>query len=132
MTEGDASQELIQSNGGTCVNGRHTNLGPGGPTISNFFPYTCVENFYGAPSYPGLRSSAIQVRGANSTILASTPVYQTVFPEQKLLTRSTPGRPSPVYKILRLSRYPAWIIRSTSPTPTPAQSIRRQVWGEAH
>ena len=71
------SQELIQSNGGTCVNGRHTNLGPGGPTISNFFPYTCVENFYGTPTYPGLRSSAIQVQGANTTILGSMPVYQT-------------------------------------------------------
>ncbi len=77
VTAGDVSQELVQSNGGTCVNGRHNNLGPGGPTISNFFPYTCVENFYGTPTYPGLRSSAIQVRGANSTILASSPVFQT-------------------------------------------------------
>src|SRR5579859_261203 len=77
VTQGDVSQELIQSNGGTCVNGRHTNLGPGGPTISNFFPYTCVQNFYGTPTYPGVRSSAIQVQGAASTILGSMPVYQT-------------------------------------------------------
>jgi sugar lactone lactonase YvrE len=77
VTQGDVSQELTQSTGGTCVNGRHTNLGVGGPTISNFFPYTCVENFSGTPTYPGVRSSAIQVKGANSTILGSTPVFQT-------------------------------------------------------
>jgi sugar lactone lactonase YvrE len=79
VTQGDVSQELTQSTGGTCVNGRHTNLGSGGPTISNFFPYTCVENFSGTPTYPGLRTSAVQVKGANSTILASMPVYQTGF-----------------------------------------------------
>jgi hypothetical protein len=77
VTQGDVSQEITQSTGGTCVNGRHTNLGLGGPTISNFFPYTCVENFSGTPTYPGVRASAIQVKGANSTILGSTSVYQT-------------------------------------------------------
>ncbi len=71
------SQELTQSAGGTCVNGRHTNLGPGGPKISNFFPYTCVESYSGTPTYPGTRNSALLVRGANGTILASLPVYQT-------------------------------------------------------
>jgi sugar lactone lactonase YvrE len=71
------SQELTQSAGGTCVNGRHTNLGSGGPRISNFFPYTCVENYSGTPTYPGTRTSALLVRGANGTILASLPVYQT-------------------------------------------------------
>jgi hypothetical protein len=79
VTQGDVSQELTQSTGGTCVNGKHTNLGLGGPTISNFFPYTCVENFSGTPTYPGLRTSALQVEGANTTILASLPVYQTGF-----------------------------------------------------
>jgi sugar lactone lactonase YvrE len=79
VSQGDVSQELTQSTGGTCVNGRHTNLGFGGPTISNFFPYTCVENFSGTPTYPGLRTSAIQVKGVNTTILASLPVYQTGF-----------------------------------------------------
>jgi sugar lactone lactonase YvrE len=79
VTQGDVSQELTQSSGGTCVNGKHTNLGSGGPTISNFFPYTCVEDFSGTPTYPGLRSSALQVKGVNSTILASLPVYQTGF-----------------------------------------------------
>jgi sugar lactone lactonase YvrE len=77
VTQGDVSQELTQSTGGTCVNGKHTNLGPGGPTISNFFPYTCLENFAGTPIYPGERDSAVQVKGANSTILGSLPVYQT-------------------------------------------------------
>jgi sugar lactone lactonase YvrE len=77
ISQGDVSQELTQSAGGTCVNGRHTNLGPGGPKISNFFPYTCVENYSGTPTYPGTRNSALLVRGANGTILASLPVYQT-------------------------------------------------------
>jgi sugar lactone lactonase YvrE len=77
VTQGDVSKELTQAAGGTCVNGKHTNLGLGGPTISNFYPYTCTENFAGTPTYPGIRSSAIQVKGANGTILASLPVYQT-------------------------------------------------------
>ncbi len=77
VTQGDVSQELTQSAGGTCVNGKHTSLGTGGPTISNFFPYTCTENFSGTPTYPGLRTSAVQVKGANATILGSLPVYQT-------------------------------------------------------
>ena len=77
ISQGDVSQELTQNTGGTCVNGRHTNLGPGGPRISNFFPYTCTENFSGTPTYPGTRTSALLVRGPNGTILASLPVYQT-------------------------------------------------------
>ena len=78
VSQGDTSTEIIQAAGGSCTNGTHTNLPGGGPRISNFFPYTCMENFYGTPSYPGFRSSAIQVRGGNTgnTILASTPVYQ--------------------------------------------------------
>ena len=63
VTQGDVSTELIQDNGGSCVNGKHTNLGTGGPTISPYFPYTCNEFFYGNPTYPGIRSSAIQVKG---------------------------------------------------------------------
>ena len=77
ISQGDVSQELTQNTGGTCVNGRHTNLGSGGPTISNYFPYTCLENFSGTPTYPGIRTSALLVRGARGTILASIPVYQT-------------------------------------------------------
>jgi sugar lactone lactonase YvrE len=80
VTQGDVSTEVIQSNGGTCTNGKHTNLGTGGQAISPYYPYTCTESFYGNPRYPGLRSSAIQVKGpTTTTILASTPVYQTGF-----------------------------------------------------
>jgi sugar lactone lactonase YvrE len=79
VTQGDVSTEVIQSNGGSCANGRHTNLGLGGPAISPYFPYTCTESFYGNPKYPGVRSSAIQVKGPTAAILASTPVYQTGF-----------------------------------------------------
>jgi sugar lactone lactonase YvrE len=79
VTQGDVSTEVIQANGGTCTNGKHTNLGLGGPAISPYFPYTCTESFYGNPRYPGLRSSAIQVKGPTAAILASTPVYQTGF-----------------------------------------------------
>ena len=79
VSQGDTSTELIQATGGTCTNGNHTNLPGGGPRISNYYPFTCMENFYGNPAYPGFRSSAIQVRGGNTgnTILASTPVFQT-------------------------------------------------------
>jgi hypothetical protein len=79
VSQGDTSTEVIQTVGGTCTNGTHTNLPGGGPRISNFFPYTCSENFLGNPAFPGIRSSAIQVRGGNTgnTILASTSVYQT-------------------------------------------------------
>jgi sugar lactone lactonase YvrE len=79
VTQGDTSTELIQDSAGSCVNGKHTNLGSGGPTISPYFPYTCNEYFYGNPTYPGIRSSAIQVKGTAGTILASAPVYQTGF-----------------------------------------------------
>src|SRR6202041_2574173 len=73
VTQGDVSTEGIQSNG------RHTNRGRGGPAISPYFPYTCTESFYGNPRYPGVRSSAIQVKGPTASILASMPVYQTGF-----------------------------------------------------
>ncbi len=79
VTQGDTSTELIQANGGTCTNGKHMNLPGGGPLISPYFPYSCKEYFYGDPTYPGIRSSAIQVKGTGGTILASTPVYQTAF-----------------------------------------------------
>jgi sugar lactone lactonase YvrE len=79
VSQGDTSTEILQQPGGTCTNGMHTDLPGGGPRISPYFPYTCNENFVGDPTYPGIRSSAIQVRGGNigNTILASTPVYQT-------------------------------------------------------
>jgi sugar lactone lactonase YvrE len=77
VSQGDTSTELLQASGGTCTNGKHTNLPSGGPLISPYFPYTCSEDFSGDPTYPGIRSSAIQVRGSGTTILASTSVYQT-------------------------------------------------------
>jgi sugar lactone lactonase YvrE len=78
-SSGDVSTELTQSTGGTCANGVHNNLPSGGPAISPYYPYTCSELYVASPSYPGQRSSAIEVRGANGTILASTPVYQFGF-----------------------------------------------------
>ena len=68
VTGGDASTELTQT-GGTCVNGSYSNLSP--PS-----PYTCQQTYEGTPKYPGLRDSAILVKGSNSTILSSVPVYQ--------------------------------------------------------
>ncbi len=79
VTQGDVSSELIRGAGGTCANGTHTNLPGRGPAISNYYPYSCKEYYYGDPTYPGIRSSAIQVKGSGTAILASTPVYQTGF-----------------------------------------------------
>ena len=78
-SSGDVSTELTQSTGGTCANGAHNNLPNGGPAVSPYYPYTCDELYVGSPTYPGERNSAIEVRGANGTILASTPVYQFAF-----------------------------------------------------
>jgi sugar lactone lactonase YvrE len=75
VSQGDTSTEVAQAAGGTCTNGR-TRL-PRGTTISPYAPYTCNENFLGNPMYPGIRFSAIQVKGTGKTILASTNVYQT-------------------------------------------------------
>jgi sugar lactone lactonase YvrE len=79
LTQGDVSTEISQVAGGNCTLGNHTTLGAGGPRISAFFPYTCQENYSGTPSFPGVRTGAIQVRGAAATILASVPVWQTGF-----------------------------------------------------
>jgi sugar lactone lactonase YvrE len=79
VTQGDVGTEITQAGGGNCTNGAHNTLPNGGPTISPYFPYTCLENYEGTPAYPGLRTSAIQVRGPSSTILASAPVFQTAY-----------------------------------------------------
>jgi sugar lactone lactonase YvrE len=79
VSQGDVSTDLTQTGGGNCVTGSVHNLPNGGPTLSPFYPYSCIEYYEGTPTYPGLRTSAILVRGANSTILASTPVYQVGF-----------------------------------------------------
>jgi len=76
VTQGDVSTDLTQVSGGTCANGAHNSLPNGGPTVSPYYPYTCAETYQGTPTYPGIRTSAILVRGPNNTILASTPVYQ--------------------------------------------------------
>jgi sugar lactone lactonase YvrE len=79
VSQGDVSTELTQMSGGSCTNGRHdTVTGPGNPTVSPFFPYTCFGNYEGTPAYPGLRSTAIEVEGPTAaTILGSAPVYET-------------------------------------------------------
>jgi sugar lactone lactonase YvrE len=79
LSQGDVSTEITQANGGTCTLANHTTLGPGGPTLSAYFPYNCKEYYEGTPTYPGVRNGAIQVRGAGNTILASVPVWQTGF-----------------------------------------------------
>lgn len=78
VSQGDVSTELTKSAGGSCTNGAHDTLpGPGHPTVSPYFPYTCFGNYEGTPAYPGLRSTAIQVEGPGNTILASAPVNET-------------------------------------------------------
>jgi hypothetical protein len=79
LTQGDVSTEISQVAGGNCTVGNHNTIGPGGPRISAFYPYTCQEYYSGTPSYPGVRNGAILVRGAGNTILASAPVWQTGF-----------------------------------------------------
>jgi sugar lactone lactonase YvrE len=76
VSQGDAGTEVAQAAGGTCTNGTHNRLFRG-PGISPYAPYTCNENFLGDPMYPGIRFSAIQVKGMGNAILASTNVYQT-------------------------------------------------------
>jgi sugar lactone lactonase YvrE len=76
VSQGDISTEVAQAAGGTCTTGRHERL-PRGPGISPHAPYTCNENFLGNPMYPGIRFSAIQVKGPAKAILSSTNVYQT-------------------------------------------------------
>jgi sugar lactone lactonase YvrE len=77
VTEGDVSTDVTQTDG-SCVNGKHDNV-PGGGPIAPDNPYSCFGSFAGTPTFPGLRTSSILVRGADDTVLASTPVYQTAF-----------------------------------------------------
>jgi sugar lactone lactonase YvrE len=79
LTQGDVSTEVSQENGGNCTVGNHTTIGAGGPRISEYFPYSCKEYYSGTPSYPGVRSGAIEVRSTGNSILASAPVWQTGF-----------------------------------------------------
>ena len=79
LTQGDVSNEISQAAGGNCTLGNKKTIGAGGPTISNFYPYTCKVYYQGTPTYPGVRNGAILVRGTGNTILASAPVWQTGF-----------------------------------------------------
>ena len=79
ITQGDTATEVLQSGGGNCVNGTHFDIPGTGTPITPYTPYTCANSFQGQPLYPGIRSSAIQVKGSGSTILATMPVYQTGF-----------------------------------------------------
>ena len=72
ITQGDKSTEVTLASGGTCANGAHNAATPN-------TPYTCLENYQGAAAYPGLRQSAILVKGVNGTIIATAPVFQTGF-----------------------------------------------------
>jgi sugar lactone lactonase YvrE len=76
LTQGDTSTEVVQAGGGTCATGKHTTL-PGGPTISAINPYICQNAFYGFPTFPGKRTSSIELKGAAGAILDSTLVYET-------------------------------------------------------
>ena len=77
VSQGDVSTDLTPASGGNCTNGVHNNQPGGGPSISPYYPYTCLGFYEGSPTYPGLRNSAILVRGPSGTILASTNVYET-------------------------------------------------------
>jgi sugar lactone lactonase YvrE len=46
-------------------------------TTSATQPYTCSPTFEATPQYTGMRESAIQAVGSKSSILSSTPVYET-------------------------------------------------------
>ena len=76
VTQGDTSKELVKDSG-TCTLGRHSTVG--GRPITNYVPYQCSETYSGAASYPGIRSSALQVQGTGTTILASIFTYQIGF-----------------------------------------------------
>jgi sugar lactone lactonase YvrE len=72
VTQGDTSTDFTQVSGGTCANGAHNKA-----TVTT--PYTCAETYQATPTYPGIRTSSLLVRGTGSTILASTPIYQIGF-----------------------------------------------------
>ncbi|HEX3941494.1 MAG TPA: hypothetical protein VHX11_08435 [Acidobacteriaceae bacterium] len=72
--EGDNSSE-IQDLGGSCPNTGNTTTGSDGGAISTSDPFICTENFAADPSYPGIRSGAIKLKGASATILASTGAF---------------------------------------------------------
>jgi sugar lactone lactonase YvrE len=76
LTQGDVSTELTMAAGGTCTTGDHTTQGTGN-AISPYFPYTCDANLEGTPTYPGLRTSAIEVTSSATTVLDTGYAYLT-------------------------------------------------------
>lgn len=75
VSEGDVSTEATQASGGTCTDGKHQSPAGGGQAISAYFPYVCQELYSGSPTYPGLRSLAIQMKGVKASTLGSKEVY---------------------------------------------------------
>jgi sugar lactone lactonase YvrE len=75
ISQGDISTE-VQAASGNCTNATYT-VGSDGGSISPSDPFVCQASFAAAPAYPGLRYGAVQLRGAGTTILASTEVFST-------------------------------------------------------
>ena len=71
VTLGDpgAANDIVSAGTGSCVNQA---LG----SVSAAEPYICEKPFETVPRYTGTRVSAIQVSGPSSSILASSPVYE--------------------------------------------------------
>jgi sugar lactone lactonase YvrE len=71
VTLGDpgAANDVVSAGSGSCVNQA---LG----SVSAAEPYICEKPFETVPRYTGTRVSAIQVSGPSSSVLASSPVYE--------------------------------------------------------
>ena len=66
---GPKNSDVIDGSNGNC---------PKIPTSTSATqPYMCSQTFEATPQYTGMRESAIQVVGPKSSILSSTPVYET-------------------------------------------------------
>jgi sugar lactone lactonase YvrE len=70
VTAGDAGtkSDVVKVSGGTCASQSLKG-------VTAYAPYICAQTFEAQPQYVGMRSSAIQVKGAGAAILASIPVY---------------------------------------------------------
>jgi sugar lactone lactonase YvrE len=66
---GPKNSDVVDGSNGNC---------PKIPTSTSVTqPYTCSQTFQATPQYTGMRESAIQAQGPKSSILSSTPVYET-------------------------------------------------------
>ena len=77
VTQGDVSTELTQVSAGNCTNGPKNSS-----TVNT--PFLCTTTYQGAAAFPGLRESAVLVRGPGNTILASAAVNQTGFAGEEI------------------------------------------------